>query len=126
MTGTLPEQSHKMFGGYRIYFTAEAWVITYQDHDFIRINRIPQHTEGFIYTCAELIFMAVWGKRTAIRERFAVFGEQIEVDAHELDMKLKANHQPVMEIRFVPDARGRYIPENCIVPESAYMKEDDK
>lgn len=114
--GKLPLQTFGMARGYRIYFTAEAWVITYNDVDFVRINRIADHKPGFIYICAELIFMLLWGKRTELRDRYAI-DKRAEDEAHELDMRLKASHESVLEIRFVPDHRGRFIPENLKVPD---------
>lgn len=94
-------QAFSLADGYRCYITPEFWLITYRDQDLIKIMRNTEARPGFVLLIVEFIFMALWGKRTELRERWALYESQYAADAHELDMGCKAARNRVMEFNFV-------------------------
>lgn len=93
-------QEFRMFGGYRVYLTREAWIITYQDIDLIRVMRNAEHQPGFLLLLVELVFMLLIGKRTDLRERWALYEGQYQGDAQICDLTMRATRNGVAEFVF--------------------------
>lgn len=93
-------QEFRMFSGYRVYLTREAWIITYKDFDLIRVMRNVEHHPGFLLLVVEVIFMLLIGKRTDIRERWALYPDQYQEDAKICDLQMRATRNGVAEFVF--------------------------
>lgn len=88
------------FNHYRCYLTPEYWLITYKDADFIRLMRRTEHKAGFALILLELIWDLCRGKRTALRERWAVHSELAQSDAKKLLLQQRAADRQVIEFWF--------------------------
>lgn len=96
-TVRLPVQASKTYGGYRCYITREAWVITYQDADLIRVFRDTAHRPGFVLLLVKLIMLMLVGRRTELRDKWAIDQGMHEAEAHEMDMAARAARPEVLE-----------------------------
>lgn len=105
------QQEFRMFGGYRVYLTREAWVITYQDFDLIRVMRNTEHQPGFLLLLVEIIFMLLIGKRTDVRERWALYQNQYQGDAKICDLTMRATRNGVAEFVFNKTASKLIVKE---------------
>lgn len=98
MTGQLPEQSFGHYGGYRCYITPDAYVVTYHDEDLVRVNRLClKHRPGFLLLIVKVLFLELIGRRTSIRDKWAIDAAAHEAEAHELDMAVRAARPAVVE-----------------------------
>lgn len=104
MTGKLGDQSFGMYAGYRVYVTAEAYVVTYKDAEFLRVYRTHHdHESGFVLLFVKLVFFLLTGKRTELRDKWAVSAMAHTQDEHDLNVALLATHGSVLEFNVVID-----------------------
>lgn len=105
------------FGPYRVYLTPDAWVITYQDVDFIRVQRIGEHAPGFILLVVEIITLLLVGRRTDLRDRWAMWHKDYAADADRVALELRGHHATVMEFGFAkPEAARLTQKPECAQP----------
>lgn len=105
------ESRYNLFGGYRVYLTSHAWIITYMDRDFITINRLKEHSPGFILMLVELLFGMLKGVRTELRETWAVFSESYDQNAETLSFEVRAARDNVLEVHVDPKRKGIFLKE---------------
>ncbi len=106
MTGGLGYQGLTMFRDYRCYITPEYYLITYQDADLIRVFRTGhQHRPGFLRLLVELLWYALNGTRTELRDKWALWNQDYDVEAEMLDLKCRAADRQVLEFWF---EKGKY------------------
>jgi hypothetical protein len=105
-------QEFRMFAGYRVYLTREAWIITYQDIDLVRVMRGTEHQPGFLLLLVELVFMLLIGKRSDLRERWALYHDQYQQDAKMCDLSMRATRNGVAEFVFSKTASKLLVKES--------------
>lgn len=99
-TGSMPLQVFKLFRDYRCYITPEYYLITYQDADLVRVFRIPGHRPGFLLLIVDILFENLRGRRTALRERWALWNQDYDRDAEKLGLQCRAAERQVLEFDF--------------------------
>lgn len=90
--------SFKLFQEYRVYLTQDFWLITYRDADLVKIFRNTQHKQGFLLLMAEVFFELLRGRRTAVREKWALWSDGYEADAELLGLECRAADRRVIEV----------------------------
>lgn len=100
MTGQMPTQAFQLFRDYRAYITPEYFLITYQDQDLVRVFRNTSHRPGFLLLIMDIMFESLRGRRTALRERWALWNQDYDADAERLGLECRLADRQVLEFDF--------------------------
>jgi hypothetical protein len=96
-----PLQVFQLFQEYRVYLTPDFWLITYRDADLVKVFRNTQHKQGFLLLTVEVLFELLRGKRTALREKWALWEQGYEEDSQRLGLECRAADRRVIEVDWV-------------------------
>jgi hypothetical protein len=103
-TRTQDQQVFSLFNQYRCYITIDSYLITFRDQDLLTIYRrglqAISQDPGFLLLTVEIFLAELQGKRTSIRDRWALLAPDYRAKAQELDLKCRATHGRVLEFWF--------------------------
>ncbi|MDE2105711.1 MAG: hypothetical protein KGL39_51280 [Patescibacteria group bacterium] len=96
---------------YRAYLTPDQWIITCDDRDLIRLERLvtDQATEMLL---TEIVMGLLQGKRTDLRDLLAIYRAQYASAASHLALQAQAEPSRVLEL----ELKGQWRTDQRLTP----------